>query len=162
MDEVINLEISGFQFENTNKDIIMSEENEEHCRNKNICRFSKKEFISDEVRDHCHLTGKHRGAAHNSCNINVKQKQSNSIPFMFHNFYNYDCRMFFEKLIDKKNDNVKFDVIPKTNEEYLSVNYGCIIFIDTYRFLPSSLDSLVKALMDISNKPWNIWKRNCW
>ena len=41
---------------------------------------------------------------------------------------------------------MKFDIIPKTNEEYISVTYGYIRFIDSYRFLSSSLDSLVKNL----------------
>ena len=60
--------------------------------------------------------------------------------------------MFFKKLVDKKRDEVKFDIIPKTNEEYLSVIYGCVRFIDSYRFQSSSLDSLVKTLVDNSNK----------
>ena len=60
--------------------------------------------------------------------------------------------MFFIKLVDKKNDKVKFDIIPKTNEEYISVTYGCIRFIDSYRFQSSNLDSLVKTLVDYSNK----------
>ena len=52
----------------------------------------------------------------------------------------------------KKKDKVKFDIIPKTNQEYISVTYGCIRFIDTYRFFSSSLDSLVKRLVDSSQK----------
>ena len=60
--------------------------------------------------------------------------------------------MFFKKLVDKKNDEIIFDIIPKTNEEYISVTYGCIRFIDSYRFLSSGLDSLVKALVDNSDK----------
>ena len=54
--------------------------------------------------------------------------------------------MFFKKLVDKKNDKIKFDIIPKTNEEYISVTYGCISFIDSYRFLSMSLDGLVENL----------------
>ena len=80
------------------------------------------------------MTGGYRGPAHGKCNINVTQDQSNFIPFIFHIFSNYDCHMFFKKLVDKKNDKVEFDIIPKTNEEYISVNYGCIRFIDSYRF----------------------------
>ena len=57
-----------------------------------------------------------------------------------------------KKLVDKKKDKVDFDIIPKTNEEYISVTYGCIRFIDSYRFLSSGLDSLVKALVDNSDK----------
>ena len=60
--------------------------------------------------------------------------------------------MFFKKLVYKKKDNVDFEIIPKTNEEYISVTYGCIRFIDSYRFQSSSLDSLVKTLVDNSNK----------
>ena len=41
--------------------------------------------------------------------------------------------MVFKKLVDKKNDKAKSDIIPKTNEEYISVTYGCIRFIDSYR-----------------------------
>ena len=56
--------------------------------------FVKKKNIN-KVRDHCHLTGKYRRHTHNSCNINVKQKDSNFIPFAFHNFSNCGCHMFF-------------------------------------------------------------------
>ena len=152
VDEVIKLEKKmAFYFKNTKKDIVMTQEDEDY-QNNNICRFCEKEIITDKVRDHCHVTGKYRGPAHNTCNINVKQKDSNFLPFIFHNFSNYDCHMFFKKIVDKKNDKVKFDIIPKTNEEYISVTYGCIRFIDSYRFLSSSLDSLVKTLVDNSNK----------
>ena len=153
VDEIIELENKmAFYFKNTNKDIIMTQEDEDDYRNNNICRFCEKEIITDKIRDHCHLTGNYRGPAHNTCNINVTQKQSNFIPFIFHNFSNYDCHMFFKKLVDKKKDKVDFDIIPKTNEEYISVTYGCIRFIDRYRFLSSGLDSLVKTIVDNSNK----------
>ena len=52
----------------------MTEEDEEHCKNNNICRFCEKNIESDKVRDHCHSTGKYRGPAHSKCNINVTQK----------------------------------------------------------------------------------------
>ena len=42
--------------------------------------------------------------------------------------------MFFKKLVDKKKNKVKFDILPKTNEEYISVTYDCLRFIDNYRF----------------------------
>ena len=142
----------SFYFVNTNKDIIETGEDAEDYRNKNICRFCSKNIESDKVRDHCHLTGKYRGRAHSICIINVTQKQSIFIPITFHNFSNYSCRMFFKKLVDRKNVKVKFDIIPKTNEGYISVTYGCIRIIDSYRFLSGSLDSLVKTLVDNSNK----------
>ena len=136
----------AFYFKNTNKDIDMTEEDEEDYKNDNICRFCEKEILSDKVRDHCHLTGNYRGPAHSKCNIKVTQKQNNFIPFIFHNFSNYDCHMFFKKMVDKKIDKVDFEIIPKTNEEYISFTYGYIRFIDSYRFLSNGLDSLVKNL----------------
>ena len=142
----------AFYFKKTKKDIIMTEKDEKDYKNNNIQRFCEKYIESDEVRDHCHLTGKYRGPAHSKCNINVTQKQSIFIPFLFHNFSNYDRHTFFKKLADKKKDKVDFEIIPKTNEEYLSVTYGCIRFIDSYRFLSSGLDSLVKTLVDNSHK----------
>ena len=88
VNEVLKLENKmTFYFKNTNKDIIMTEEDEEDYRN--ICRFCEKNIESDKVRDHCHLTGKYGGPAHSICNINVTQEQSNFLPFIFHNFSNW-------------------------------------------------------------------------
>ena len=136
----------AFYFKNTKKDIVMTEGDEEDYRKNKFCRFCEKEIVSDKVRDHCHLTGKYRGPAHNTSNINVKQKVSNFIPFAFQNFSNYDCHMFFKRLVELKKDKTKFKIIPKTNEEYIAVKYGCIRLIDSYRFLSQSLDKLVKNL----------------
>ena len=122
----------------------MNKEDEEEFKNNNICRFCGKNIESDKFRDHCHLTGRYRGPANSICIINVTQKQSDFIPFIIHNFSIYDCHMFFKKLVDKKNDKVKFDINPKTNEEYISVTYGCIRFIDSYRLLSMRLDGLNK------------------
>ena len=75
MEEVIYLEnIMNFYFIITNKGIILAEEIEEDFRNNNICRFCEKEFISDKLKDHWHLTVKVRSAAHNTCNTIVAQK----------------------------------------------------------------------------------------
>ena len=147
VNEVINLENKlAFYFKNTKKDIIMTKDDEEDYRNNIICRFCEKEILSDKIRDHCHLTGKYRGPTHNTCNINVKQKDGNVTPFAFHIFINYDCHMFFKRLVDLKKDKVKLKNIPKTNKEYISVIYGYIKFIDTYTFLPESLDKLEQNL----------------
>ena len=133
--EVIKLEKKmAFYFKNTEKDIIMTQEDEEDYKNNNICRFCEKNITSDKVRDHCHLTGKYKRPAHNVCNINVRQADSNFIPFVFQNFSNYDCHMFFKRLVDLKKAKVKFKIIPRTNEEYITVKYGCIRFFDSYRF----------------------------
>ena len=105
VDEVIKLENKmAFYFENTKKDIIMTEKDEEDYKNNNSCRFCGKNIKPDKVRDHCYLTCKYRGTAHNTCNINVTQKQSNFIPFAFHSFSDYDCHMFFKGLVNKKKE----------------------------------------------------------
>ena len=58
--------------------------------------------------------------------------------------------VFYE--FSDKNDKIKYDIIPQTNEEYISVTYGCIRFIDNYTILSTSLDSLVKTLFDNNHK----------
>ena len=120
VEEVIKLENKlDFYFKKTRKDIPMTEEDEEDFDNNNICRFCEKEILSDKLRDHCHLTGKYRGPGHNTCNINVKQKNSNFIPFAFHNFSKYDCHMFFKRLVDLKYDKVKFKLYLKQTKNIL-------------------------------------------
>ena len=149
----------AFHFKNTKSDIVMTEKDEEDSRINNICRFCEKEFGDNKVRDHCHLIGKYRGPVHNICNKKAKQNDNNFIPSIFHSFRKYDRHMFFKKLVDNKNDKVEFEIIPKTNEEYISVANGCIKFFDSNRFLSSSLDPLVKTIVDNSNKTMKILKK---
>jgi hypothetical protein len=66
-----------------NHDLSLKEDKE--FQNANECHICKNEFrISDiKVRDHCHITGKLRGAAHQSCNLRIRT--SLKIPVFFHN-----------------------------------------------------------------------------
>ena len=96
-----------------------------------MCQFCEKEIFSDKVRDHCHLTTSYRSAAHSNCNNNVKQSQSIFLSVIIHNFSNYFCHLFFEKIVGKKKDKVKFKNITKKIEESSSVTYGCIKFADS-------------------------------
>ena len=147
VNEVIKLDNkTAFDFKNTEKDIIMTQEDKEVFDKISNCRFCEKEIISDKIRDHCHISGKYRGPAHSLFKINVTQQQSTIISFIFHSFNNFDCHMFFKRLVELKNDKVKFKSFPKTKKDFISVSYGCIRFIDSYRFLSSSLDKLVKNL----------------
>ena len=97
VDEVIKLENKLVCYFNiTKKDIIMTEEDAEAFKKREVCRFCEKIIFSDKVSDHCHLAGKYRGPAHSKCNIDVSQDKSDVIPFFFHNFCKCDCHLFFK------------------------------------------------------------------
>ena len=106
----------------------------------------------DKVRDHDHLTGKYRGAALNKCNINCKQKSSSFVPIFFHNFSGYDCHLMFEELLTQAYKlGYEPNIIPKSMENYVSVQVGCLRFLDSYRFLNSSLDKQMKSMQSGAN-----------
>ena len=102
------------------------------------------------VKNHCHLTGKFRGLAHNSCNLNTRKAHTSFVPILFHNFSGYDCHLIFEKLVNmatKKNIKInENDIIAKSSENYISVKIGCLKLLDCYRFLDASLDKLSTTL----------------
>ena len=52
-----------------------------------------------KVRDHCHYTGKYRGAAHNICNL--KSNIPNEVPVVFHTGSNYDYHFIIRELANK-------------------------------------------------------------
>ena len=83
----------------------------------NICWICNKLFdVSDnKVRDHCHVSGKYRGATHWSCNVNVKMTKK--IPVIFHNLKGYDSHLIFKEL---SKFNVKISVIPNGLEKYMT------------------------------------------
>ena len=63
--------------------------------NANICFIFEKPFGNDKCaikdRDHCHYTGKYRGAAHNACSLHNSLPKS--MPVVFHNGSNYDFHL---------------------------------------------------------------------
>ena len=104
-------------FENTKKDIIMTKKIRKVLIIIIYVDHVKKKIEADSITDHCHFTGKSRVPAHQPCNINVTQKQSPFIPFVFRNFSIFDCHLFHKKLVDEKNVDVKFDIVLKTDQE---------------------------------------------
>ena len=92
----------------------MSEKEEYLFQKSNSCWICKKFINNDEekVRDHCHVTGKFRGAAHESCNFNLQLTKK--FPVIFHNLRSYDSHLIFNKL-DKFH--VKIKVIPNGLEK---------------------------------------------
>jgi hypothetical protein len=67
----------------TNIPMVMSEEEEQLFDDTEECHICKQPLDSDRVRDHDHSNGQFRGAAHNSCNLNFKNRPW--IPVFFHN-----------------------------------------------------------------------------
>ena len=98
----------------------------------------------DKVRDHFHLTRKYRRAAHWSCNINLELTKK--IPLTFHNLRGCDSHLIIK---EKSKFDVDVNVIPNGLEKYMAftVNKN-LVFIDSMRFMSSSLDRLVKHLSD--------------
>ena len=129
-----------------NKNLIMGEEEEEQFQLTGTCWTCEKLIDNDDekVRDHCHITGKFRGAAHWSCNINLQLTKK--VPVIFHNLRGYDSHLIFCEL--NKFD-VKIDVIPNRLEKYMAffLNKN-LVFIDSMKFMNSSLEKLVKNLSD--------------
>ena len=146
VNKMITLEKIASKYFKTNLELQITPQEEESFQLAEECWLCENPLDDTKVRDHDHLTGKYRGAAHNICNINCK-KSSSFVPIFFHNFSGYDCHLIFEELLTKAyNENYNPTIIPKSLENYVSVQVGCLRFLDSYRFLSSSLDKLVKSL----------------
>ena len=85
--------------------------------NSTLCHICK-----DKVRDHCHLSGKCRGAAHEVCNL--KYKVPKLFPVVFHNLSGYDSNLFIKTL-----ENIEGDIscIPNNEENYISFTKQVIV-----------------------------------
>ena len=110
----------------------------------NNCWICKKLIDEDKVRDNCHITGKFRGAAHKSCNLNFKLNKK--VPVIFHNLKNYDSHLIFN---EPDKFDVKIKVIPNGLEKYMALFLNKnLVFIDSMQFMNYSLDKLAKNPSD--------------
>ena len=122
----------------------MTKKDNEDFKNSTRCLICHNDYIDGDVKigDHCHITGKYRGSAHRDCNMNVKL--NHKVLVVFHNLQNYDSHIIM-KVLGKFN--LKLNAVPNRLEKYMSFNINNILnFIDSFQFLLSSLDSLVKNL----------------
>ena len=121
------------------------------------------EMEDKKVRDHCHFTGKFRGAAHMTCNL--KYRIPKYIPIVFHNLSGYDAHLFIREL-GKKFNTEDIKVIAENTEKYITFSVDVVVdkyktkkgeikdkkmelrFIDSMRFMSSSLDKLSSNLTD--------------
>ena len=131
------------------------------------CHICLKPFRegNPKVRDHCHYSGIYRRAAHSLCNL--QYKIPSYIPVVLHNLSGYDAHMFIKELADCGS---KMGVIAKNKEDYITFSLNVEVnkyidkdgeergkeielrFIDSFKFMSSSLDSLVNNLARGNNE----------
>ena len=92
----------------------------------NTCWICEKHFFGDDnnrkVRDHCHLSGKYRGAAHPYCNLQLGVKPYKTfIPMVFHNLRGYDSHLIMQAVSETKE---KLNCIANKMEKYISFSVG--------------------------------------
>ena len=125
----------------------------------NICWFCRKKIEYKKVADHCHLTGRFRGAAHEVCNL--KAKVPEFTPVFMHNLDGYDSHLFIKNM---GNEFGEITAIPNNEEKYVSFSlkiiwgefednegkkhnlYHEIRFLDSLKFMNYPLADLVKNL----------------
>ena len=103
------------------KEELKSYQEAKGCR---ICRkIMLKKFANDKsyrnVRDHCHFTGKYRGAAHSICNL--KFNVPNEIPVLFHNGSNVDYHFIIRELANKFE--VQFECVGENTDKYKTFSF---------------------------------------
>ena len=145
------------------KIISLTTEEKINYNGQQICYICKKEFDKSDkkhhkVRDHCYYTGKYRGAAHNVCNLRYKVPKE--IPVVFHNGSTYDYNFIIKELVKEFEGN--FDCLGENTEKYITFSVPLkkkienknieitykIKFIDSFRFMSSSLSKLVDNLSE--------------
>ena len=145
------------------KMISLTMEEKVHYNKQKVWYICKKEFDNNDkkqqkVKDHCPYTGKYRGAAHNICNLRYKVPKE--LPVVFHNGSTYDYHFIinelakefegnFECLGENTEKNITFSVPikKKIDNKDLEITYK-IKFIDSYRFMSSSLSKFVDNLSE--------------
>ena len=138
--------------------IPLTKEEKDNYNKENTCYICKKDFNNDKVRDHCHFTGKYRGAAHNTCNLRYKIPKN--IPVIFHNGSTYDYHFIIKELACEFEEN--FECLGENIEKYITFSVPIkkkidnkniditykVKFIDSFRFMATSLSKLVDNLTD--------------
>ena len=121
-------------------------------------KFDNNDKKQQKVRGHCHYTGTYRGAAHNICNLRYKVPKE--IPVVFHNGSTYDYHFIIKELAEEFEGN--FECLGENTEKYITLSVPIkkkienkdleitykIKFIDSYRFMLSSLSKLVDNLSE--------------
>ena len=141
--------------DNFNKPLKMTNEDEKSFKMATHCHICEKKYRVDDVpvRDHCHITGKYRGSAHQTCNLKLQiSAEKIKIPVVFHNLKGYDSHFIMNELgelIKKGEENIKINVIAQNAEKYMAFYIGKhLSFIDSFAFMSSSFEKLASNLVD--------------
>ena len=152
--------------------ISLTKKEEKKHNNQEVSHICKKGCSIDgndkkyhKVKDHCHYTGKYRGAAQDICNLTYKIPKE--IPVVFHNGCTYDYHLIIKGLAEefegeleclgeKTEKNITFLVPIKKeirkkdkdgNDKIKKISYK-IKFLDSFRFMSTSLSKLVDNLSE--------------
>ena len=89
-----------YEYIATPKTMIFSTEDSLTFTNATTCHICTKPLADDDrVRDHCHITGISRGAAHRACNLNYTINPKNwKLPVVIHNLKGYDGHLIVKAL----------------------------------------------------------------
>ena len=144
-----------------NKPLVMTKDDEQCFITMDGCHICGEKYTEKDVRvrDHCHITGKFRGSAHQECNLKLRIKPENiKIPVIFHNLRGYDSHFIMQQIgeIAKKHaytnkkgekQDLNINAIPNNMEKYMAFMLGNhLTFINSFQFMSSSLDKLVSNL----------------
>ncbi|XP_067211748.1 uncharacterized protein [Linepithema humile] len=136
----------------------LTREESEEFRSAVTCHVCEKPLTADDtrVRDHCHLTGRYRGAAHSSCNLNYID--SDVIPVIFHNLSGYDAHFIIKDVANAFEGNV--ELLPLTKERYISFTKNVKDTMDQKSKLCIKLRSLTGETVSESDyaHATNVWQ----
>jgi hypothetical protein len=141
------------------KPMIITQEQEQEFQQATVCHICGEPLGSDRVRDHDHLTGEYRGAAHSHCNLQEGKSRTKpakgqdddrkqkpvQIPVFFHNLKGYDGNLIIAE-VGKHVSSIS--AIPQNYEKMISFSFGHLRFLDSAAFLNSSLETLAENLYE--------------
>ena len=153
MEDLLKEEAQIREILNEIEPLIMSVEAERKFQEATCCYICGRRFLNNpiKVRDHDHIgiSGdvnapnytNYRGASCQRCNLNLQNP--NFIPVVMHNCRGFDSHLIMSA-VDKCQKDIK--VIPNSMEKYISFQVSKLRFLDSYQFMPNSLETLIDNL----------------
>ena len=106
------------------KPLVMSKNDELCFKLMDKCHICNKKYTDKDVRvrDHCHVTGKFRGSAHQGCNLKLRIKPEDiKIPVIFHNLRGYDSHFIMQQIGQIAKNHAHKN--KKGEEQHLKIQY---------------------------------------